>query len=514
MNNFRNVKSIFCLICIFFGSILLLTTPSITAEIQNSSFLTFFGGSDEDTITGVATDNSGATYIVGHTGSSNFPIKNAYDSTINGQHDVFVAKLNLDGTLNYSTFLGGSNYDVGWSIAVDNDGYCYVTGDTFSVNFPTQNAFNDTHGGMYDGFVTKINPDGTLNYSTFLAGSDMDYCRDIAVNDQGLCYVLGHTSSVDYPLFNPINDSISIITDPFITILNPNGTLNFSTFIRGTTATAIELNIDGSCVVSGQSYHEDLLVTPNAFMKNISGPYDGFITKFTQDWNISYCSYLGGSSEDYIEDIAVDSVGNIFITGSTISSDFPTVNAYDDTYNSPHHISDIFVTKLDTNNQIVFSTYIGGINDDYCKGITVDSTGNCFLLGTTSSEKFPVKGRYDRKFNGMVDMVLMKFTSDGNLEFSTYLGGSGPDNGESICVDSNGYCYIAGTTISNDFPLLNGIYTTLSGSETADGLVGKLNLSNLGSIIPRTIPGFPIIGIILAISTAVVVVIRNKKRKK
>jgi hypothetical protein len=186
-------------------------------------YSTYLGGSDADAGYGIAVDASGSAYVTGSTSSTDFPTHNPLQASNGGDYDVFVSKLNAAGSaLVYSTYLGGSNYDEGLAIVVDASGYAYVTGPTFSTDFPIQNPLQATNHGYYNAFVTKLNAAGSaLVYSTYLGGSNYDYSQAIAADSSGNAYVTGYTGSTDFPTQNPFQASNHGSVDPFMAKISP-----------------------------------------------------------------------------------------------------------------------------------------------------------------------------------------------------------------------------------------------------------------------------------------------------
>lgn len=368
------------------------------------TYSTFFGGSSDEYGSGIALDQTGNYYVTGVTMSSNFPTKSAYDSSLGGDRSAFIAKFSALDSLVYSTYLG--SYSYGYDIAVDDSGCAYITGYTYG-SIPTANPFQGSYYGAYAAFVTKLNSAGdSLVYSTYLAGSG--YYNDgdgIAVDSYGSAYVTGYTSSSDFPILNAYDTSYNGGADAFVTKFNPAGnTLAFST-------------------------------------------------------------YLGGSGSDKGWDIAVDNSGNVWVAGETYSSNFPTLNAYDSTYNGSQ---DGFVAKFDSSgNNLLGSTYLGGSGGETCGGLALDGAGNGYVTGQTSSSNFPTTtGAFDPTFNGGLDVFVVKFGIDcSNLVYSTYLGGSGDDWGffPRIAVDGSGNAHVTGRTKSSDFPLVDAVDSTLGG---------------------------------------------------
>ena len=382
------------------------------------SYSTYLGGSSEDVGLGIAVDSSGNAYVTGYTASTDFPTVNSLQATFGGgYHDAFVAKLNAAGsTLSYSTYLGGSSDDYGIGIAVDSSGNAYITGLTSSTDFPTVNSLQATFGGgYYDAFVAKLNAAGsTLSYSTYLGGSSDENAHGIAVDSSGNAYVTGLTSSTDFPTANAVQAS--------------NGGGNYDAFVA-------KLNAAGS--------------------------------------TLSYSTYLGGSAYDFAQGIAVDSSGNAYITGVTLSTDFPTANAVQASYGGSY---DGFVAKLNAaGSTLSYSTYLGGSSDDYGIGIAVDSSGNAYVTGLTSSTAFPTVNSLQATFGGgSYDGFVAKLNAAGStLSYSTYLGGSSDEYGYGIAVDSSGNAYVTGLTGSTDFPTVNPLQASYGGG--LDAFVAKID---------------------------------------
>ncbi|MEP7286859.1 MAG: SBBP repeat-containing protein, partial [Chloroflexota bacterium] len=304
-------------------------------------------------------------YTQSDTGEIGFAVGN-YDARL---------PLVIDPTLAYSTYLGGSGNDYGNGIAVDGSGSVYIVGYTYSTNFPTANAFQSMYGGGSccnggDVFVTKLNAAGTaLAYSTYLGGSGQDSGHGIRVDSSGNAYVTGDTSSANFPM------------------------------------------------------------TAGAFQPTIASTYDAFVTKLDPSGTaLVYSTYLGGSDNDDGGAIAIDTSGNAYIDGFTRSINFPTVNAFQTIFGG-NNLADAFVTKLDpSGTALVYSTYLGGSNDDYGIGLAVDGSGNAYITGRTASTNFPTSNAFQSMYGGgscCGDAFVTKLDPSGTaLVYSTYLGGS------------------------------------------------------------------------------------------
>ncbi|MCX7697830.1 MAG: SBBP repeat-containing protein [Bacteroidales bacterium] len=345
------------------------------AKLNNTGtrlmYSTFLGGSENDAGSDISVDNKGCVYVTGLTESDDFDVTSGAYQTIAGKEkDAYVAKLNSSGTaLMYSTYLGGSDADYGYDIAVDGTGCAYITGWTKSVDFDvTVGAYQVKHGGeKYDVFVTKLNSDGTsLVYSTYLGGSGNEWGWGITVDDKGYAYVTGFTESTDFD------------------------------------------------------------VTKGAYQEKNAGGYDAFITKLNNvGTELVYSTYLGGNGNEWSSDIAVNNAGFVFITGFTESNDFDvTSKAYERKHGGGD--KDVFVTKLNIlGTGLIYSTYLGGDSDEWSWGIAIDGTGNAYVAGCTRSRTFDVTvGAYQKMMKGFNDVFVTKIHKNGKkLIYSTYLGG-------------------------------------------------------------------------------------------
>jgi hypothetical protein len=432
-------------------------------------YSTYLGGSNEDVANDIAVDAAGNAYVTGSTLSSDFPTTpGAFDPTYNGDHDVFVSKLDSTGaTLVYSTYLGGSSRDVGTGIVLDSGGNAYVTGYTHSSDFPTTPAaFDRSHNGDRDVFVTKIDATGaTLAYSTYLGGRGEDTGASVAVDTGGNAHVAGLTNSSNFPTtpaaFDPtFNGSI----DVFVTKLDATGsTLVYSTFLGGSSedhGTGVAVDFGGNAYVTGRTASPDYPTTPGAFDMSHNGGFDAFVTKLNSTGTtLVYSTFLGGSSEDFGRRVAIDSFGSAYVAGETTSGDFPvTPGAFDTSHNGGF---DAFVTKLDpAGAALVYSTYLGGNGHDSGLGIAVDTARSAYVTGLTASLDFPTtSGAFDPSQNGDFDAFLVKLDATGaTLVYSTFLGGSNADVGSGVAVDASGNAYVVGYTASTDFPTTPGAF--------------------------------------------------------
>lgn len=461
------------------------------------SYSTFLGsGGDYEVGSGVAVDADGNAYVVGTTASADFPVTTgAVQTAIGGSNslgDTFVTKLNATGTgLVYSTYLGGSDSDYGYDIAVDADGNVYVLGNTLSADFPTTSgAFQPasaSSNGTEDGFVTKLNATGsTILYSTYLGGSAGDNCRALAVNSLGEVYVAGGTQSVDFPITSGAYQTVlgSGDSDAFVAKLNATGTaLTFSTFMGGNRATAHDLALDsnGNVYLVGEAYTDSLAaltypVTSNAHQSAPAADgLEGFVSEVSADGTqLLYSSYLGGSMEDSVIGVALDADDNVYVAGYTGSSDFPvTSGCAQPSYGGPY---DTFISRFDLSSpgtvSLAYSTYLGGSNLEDPYGIAVDADGNAYVTGYTTSYDFPVTQTTN---HGWLSAFVTKLNADGSQFLDSACFGEVYTYAYGLALDSAGNAYVVGETTSPDFPTTPGSLQTTFGGGGSDSFVTKLD---------------------------------------
>ncbi len=457
------------------------------------SYSTYLGGPGAaDDANSMAVDGGGNVYVVGTTSSTKFPATpGAFDEVHGGgaNEDVYIAKLNTTGTgLVYATYLGGGGRDFGEALAIDATGSVYVAGYTFG-GFPTTSGAYDTFfGGNYsDAFVAKLNPDGSdLVYSTYLGGPFFEEVgRSMDVDSDGNVYVTGVTQSTTYPTTAGAYDTtFGGAFDAFVTKLNASGTaLVYSTFIGGPTiavGNAITVDNSGFAYVVGETGHS-FPTTAGAYDVTFSGHNDAFVLKLTQDGaGAVYATYLGHIEEESVTGIAVDAAGSAYVTGFTRSIGYPTTpGAFDDSYGGG--AADAFVTKFNpAGSGLVYSTFLGGVGDDFMRGIALDGAGFAYLAGYTTSTDFPMlPSAYDSSYNGGEDAVLVKFNIAGTSPvYATYIGGSsafpiGGDYGSAVAVDGTGNAYITGQTYGSDFPTTPGALKRRNRAGQADAFVTK-----------------------------------------
>ncbi len=459
------------------------------------AYATFLGGLSWETGWGIAVDASGSAYVVGTTFSPDFPATpGAFQTTLDGEMDAFVAKLSPDGSrVMWATFLGGSGTDGAGAVAVDPSNNVYVAGGTGSLDFPTTSgAFGQTPNGRGDAFVAKLSPDGSrLLWSTLLGGADNEgaQAQALAIDGSGNVYVTGATTSPDFPVTPGAFDETCGTDgtcngngtdhpdDVFVTEISSDGhSLVWSTFLGAEGVErpgSIVLDAAGYPVIAGYTWSAGFPATPGVFQSTYRGGYDAFVAKLSPDGStLAWATFLGGSGSEG-GSATLDAAGAIVISGGTDSLDFPvTPGAYQTAFGGD---IDGFVGKLSPDGRtLVWATYLGGTGQDGCTAV-VDRSGAIHVTGITNSSNFPVTpDAFDPSYNGGVnDGFVARLNATGSrLAYATFLGGSGDDDLDHAVLDAAGNVYVSGRTNSPDFPATPGAFDT-SFNGRADAYVAK-----------------------------------------
>ena len=336
-----------------------------------------------------------------------------------------------------------------------------------------------TSRGDVDVFVTKLNPTGTSVIFTAVFGGGLgdDEAKGIVVDSTGAVYIAGATDSDDFPLVANTQNLGGLGTDGFFAKLDPTGkTLVYSNYLGGSSddiAFAAALDSGGNLWLGGATISVDLPVSRSGLQRSYVGGIDGFVAEIDPTGKLNYLSYIGGTGDDYVFGIAVDAAGNIYTAGSTKSTDFPGTSSGFQPTNGG--ATDAWAARLAPGAAAIqWATYLGGSGDDEATAMTIDAAGSVYLAGDTGSTNFPTANPYQGSYGGgSKDIFAAKIAGDGRLAYATYLGGSGAEIGNSIAVDGTGAAYIAGTTNSSNFPVSFAFQSALRGP--TDGVVAALS---------------------------------------
>jgi len=474
--------------------------------------------------TAIAADATGNAYVVGSTFTADFPTTpgvfqpNLKTGATQQLNDVFILKLNPTGSaLVYSTFLGGSDDDIGLGIALDPAGNAYVCGMTRSKDFPvTSGAFQtvsqEVASSAYTGFVAKLNAAGTaLVYATYLGGPSTigTDVRSIALDAASNAYVTGVTNSVAFPVtagaFQPTNPVTAGFppTAEFVAKLNPTGSaLIYSTYLGPSASnfffepppfanSAIAVDSAGNAYIGGAaySYLGRFPTTPGAFQPTIgsSTQQSGFVSKLNASGSaLVFSTYLGGSFFDGVDSLALGPDGSVYVTGHASSVDFPTTAGAFQTGQNPEFPSSAvryppygFIARLKPDGSgLIYSTYIGGGGAIIMGSIAVDGQGNAYVAGAADSSSFPVTPGSVQACQGdqfgYSNAFLLELDPTGSrLLYSTFLGGNVRDQGFGVALDAAGNAYVTGMSDSTDFAPTRGA----AGIAGGQAFVAKIDLS-------------------------------------
>lgn len=381
-------------------------------------YSTYLGGSDWDSGSAITVDATGAAYVGGWTKSRDFPVKNAFDPTFNGNYDGVFLKLSPAGdALVFSSYFGSrvpaADDGIG-EISVDGKGYIYLAGSTDKTNLPVRAGFDMTHNGGIDGFIAKLSPSGrSLVYSTYYGGSGDDYPFWMSVDASGAVYTTGWTRSGNFPKKNAFQKALKGGEDAFVLKLNPSGTsLGFSTLLggsKGDTGFVVRTDAAGNVYVGGRTESPDFPVLKAFDATWNGGDYDGFLAKLAPTGkSLVFSTFLGGRGDDEIGDVILDGKGYIYLTCETDSRNIPVKNAYSSVMKGG---SDGYLAKLSPNGRsLVFGTFIGGSDYDSLDEIAQDAAGTIVALGYTRSVNFPVKNAFDKTYAAEGDGVVVRLS--------------------------------------------------------------------------------------------------------
>jgi hypothetical protein len=465
-----------------------------TAAGAGIDYATYLGGTGDEAevwfggAVGLARDDAGNRYLTGTTRSTDFPTTPGADRTLDGDADVFVTKVRPDGSVAYSTYLGGGCDDFARDVAVDAAGNAYVTGQVNGGGLCTA-----TPGVL----VAKLDPNGNVIYASRIGGSllDSSYGTAIAVDGAGHAYVTGAALTTDFPTTPGALQTVAcpnpypFAGDGFVAKLSLAGdALIYSTLLCGAgddLPADIAVDAAGNAYVAGATASSDFpLVEPlDATRGGGVVGLSGFVSKLAPDGShLVYSTFLGGTETSVVNALAIDAAGSAYVTGETIAVDFPTtpgvLQASAGRRFCIQGCSDAFVSKIaPSGSSLVYSTYLYGELDDRGAAIAVDGAGNAHVVGTTFSLYFPVLDAFQPSNHGLDDAFVVQLNADGTrLVHASYLGGGGPgpatggDVGSAIALDGAGNADVALYTLSPDLPTTPGAFQPALGDGVCDVL--------------------------------------------
>ena len=469
--------------------------PVLLNNLSSLYYSTYFGGKSNDTFSAMCLDSSGNIFTAGNTSSSDYPIVNS-SSKYHGETDVTINKFDNNGKLLFSMCIGGRNDEYVQEILCDRNNNIWISGETDSDDFPvTGNAFqSNNRGGTKDGYLMKFDNSGNLLFSTFWGGSNYESFAGMTLDKFDNIWVTGRTWSTNFPTTpNAQKSQLSSFYETFLFKVDKNLILVYCSLFGPsisesgtlTLSEAIVSDSDGNIYLSGYSNSAKLPVTVNAYQRNKKGNYDGFLAKFDNNAGLLFCTYFGGSLQDYPSNIAVDANDNIYIQTITASQDLEVKS---DNFNQVFFGSlDIYLTKFSNTGNLIWSTYIGGAGkegEDYNAlgkiygSLSIKNDELYNLFRTTSSGLYSFPESYNENSAGYIDAYLSKFDLNCNLLYSTYFGGIYDEIAGDFVLDNDGKLVICGWTNNIfDLPLKNEIQSQNNGSIDAFLAMFKFGVS-------------------------------------
>jgi uncharacterized protein (TIGR03437 family) len=464
-------------------------------------FSTYLGGPGADSANGLALDSAGFIYLAISTQSPAAPILNPFQQETIAVLQPAVFKFTPDGQhiVYYSILISGS-WDNANSLTVDSNGSPIVVGQTESARFPLKNPVQSVNNAaIWTGFITKFTPDGSsLVYSTYFGGSNSTDIWSILVDQQGNAYFGGDTYSKDIPVKNAIQSRSGGSSDCLVGKLSTMGDLIFSTYYGGSAieyCNGLDLGPDGNIILGGSSHSADFpLKNPiqTVFTQRVNPGYNTpILVKLTPDGqSVIFATFFGGPAVADVGGVAHDAAGNIYTAGWVEDNMLTVKNAYETYPGAPS----AFLMKFDSSMGLIYSTYLGGSSGDgtAAGALAVGTDGSVYVSGTAGSADFPVKKSLQPFRGGGIDNVdafVTKFDPSGSsLIYSTFFGGRGEDGVSQIALDPKGNVYVAGTTLSPDFPVVNAFQPTYGGG--GDGFLAEISDNTPVSPSPLTLtPG-------------------------
>ncbi|WP_341900239.1 SBBP repeat-containing protein [Fluviicola taffensis] len=439
---------------------------------------TYYGGEVYDYAYSVKVDDSGNIFISGESNSTTAIASGGYQNTLNtNSTDVMLVKFNSSGVRQWATYLGGNMIDDAFSSAIDPSGNVYICGRANSSTGIAFAGHQNTQAGSEDGFLAKFSTIGSLLWSTYYGGSNLDQLKAVDTDALGNVFVVGFTLSTsdiatvgsDQPTYG------GGFLDAFIVKFNADGIRQWATYYGGSgmdRGLTCNVDINGDVYVGGFTVSTNGISSGGFQNTYGGGGTDGYLAKFNTNGVRIWATYYGGSSDESVETCTTDLSGNVFIGGSTQSTSGIASSGFQNTITSGSE--DAFLAKFDSNGQRLWGTYYGGSAVDIANSCVTDDLGNCYLTGTTSSSTGIASMGMQNTHSGDRDGMIVKFDPNGTRLWGSYLGGTSYDEILGGTVDLNNNIYICGYSNSLAGIATGGTHQT-SRNVGPDAFLVKIN---------------------------------------
>ena len=444
-----------------YGIIIFTHLGMLYAQVPHIEWSTYYGGPALDGFRDLKTDDLGNVYAIGSTESTDIvSVANANQAVNNGQVDVILSKFDNAGVLIWSTYFGGAGVDNGQGIDIDINGNVVITGTTSSaanIAFGS-NVHQSVHHGDRDMFVAKFDPNGSLLWATYLGGPEGESANDVITDSQGNIIITGWSASSAQIAFNGQDLTYSGGNtwggDIVIAKFNPNGGILWSTYrgdIDDDLGLQVKVNLNDEIFVSGWTSSPINIATPGTWQDtkvNANNTTDAFLTKLDRNGNILWSSYYGGQENEYGDALHIDDNGFIYLGGPTNTISGITTSGTWQNNNGGNY--DGFLTKFDANGLRLWGTYYGGNGNDDIYGIDVNTNGDIFITGTTSSaSNIATANAHQETLGGNKDAYVAQLSPQGQRIWASYLGGNADESCYGISVFQNAQIFISGAAASN-----------------------------------------------------------------
>lgn len=473
----------------YFFYILFFLQFSATSQTCNY-WSTYLGKIGSDDLKGIVLDNNKNSYVIMQTDSPSLTVVSGLISnTINGINDAYIAKFDSCGNFIWGTYLGTTGFDSGEKIIICPDGNIAFTGYSSANGLPTTPAcFQPTNAGQSDCILGKISPNGNLLWLTYFGNTGFDFAYDLSCDFNGNLFMGGTTTSTNlYTNASSFQQVFGGNTDAFIAKFSKDGLLKWCTYYGGLGVEdihALSTDVFGNIFGTGGTGSFNLSTSVGCIQPSLDALRDCYIIKFDSLGNRIFSSYLGGVGQDDAFGLATDGLGNLYMSGETSSPNFTTtISSYQPTLAG---MTDMFFAKLSPTGNLLYSTFIGGSDNDVVNRMKIFNN-QLYILGTTESSGFPMIGVSNYSvLPGLQNLIILRLNSSGVPNYSTYYGSvAGYDFGNDIAVTNN-HLFFCGKSSSSTYPVSSNAFQPIYGFND-DGVLTKLQNNNTGIVTTNSL---------------------------